>query len=285
MLEYIYGKKNALQVNLQDKNIWIIGASSGLGAALAWVFAIEGANVVLSARSADKLQYVFDNLHNEGNHIVAPLDVTDMLSMRRAYEIIMNKWQNIDYVIYCAGIYQPPMWSPFDGQTQLDILDTNLGGVFRMLEIMVPQWEKQAGGHLLLVSSITALGGAPDSLAYGASKAGMSHLAESLSLDLAPYDVTVQLASPGFIDTPMLKAISRKKPAIIAPDKAAWFIRKRLAMPIFEIHFPRRFTLLAKFLRWAFPRSWYLAVTRKGAERLYGKSEAQKSAICSKITE
>lgn len=272
MVSKPFGVSSAGPKDLRGKNIWIIGASSGLGAALAWVFALEGANVALSARALSALQEVRRHLQG-GSHIVAPLDVTDPPSMQRAYHTIREQWGDIDYVVYCAGIYEPPQWDPFDSAAQLNILDTNLGGVFRLLEIMLPQWREQQRGHLLLIGSITALGGTPQSLAYGASKAGMAHLAESLSIELEPYRVAVQLASPGLIDTPMLAKLPRRPFCVVAPDKAAWHIRRRLGTSTFEIHFPKRLTLPAKFLRWAFPRRWYLAATRRSVRKNPGTGQ------------
>lgn len=261
MLRWLFIGRRRQWTDLKDKRVWIIGASSGLGAALAVGMAGDGAKVAISARSKDKLDTLRAQLQGEG-HRVVPLDVTDQPSMTRAVEILRESWPTIDYVIYNAGQYEMPEWEPFQAAPQLALLDVNLGGVFRLLEAVLPWWQAQRRGHLTLVSSITALGGAPHSLAYGASKAGMSHLAESLAIDLAKYNVEVQLVSPGFMDTPMLQKIPRKLFMVIEPGKAAWYLRRRLGVKRFEIHFPRSFTVPAKFIRWVMPREWYLAITR-----------------------
>jgi NAD(P)-dependent dehydrogenase (short-subunit alcohol dehydrogenase family) len=260
----LLGRKRQFK-DMHGKRVWVIGASSGLGAALAAGLAAEGAEVALSARSGQTLDMLAKQMAGEG-HIALPLDVTDLPSITRAVTKLRERWQRVDYLIYCAGIYEKPQWEPFSSSQQLHILDTNLGGVFRLIEAMLPWWDLQNKGHIALVSSITALGGAPHSLAYGASKAGLSHLAESLAIDLEPYNVQVQLITPGFMDTPMLDKIPRKLWMVMPAGKAAWAVRRRLGSERFEIHFPILFTIPAKLIRWLLPRSIYLSITKSAGK-------------------
>ena len=289
MLLKLLGLRHIAPVSIAGKTVWIIGASSGLGAALAVECAASGAKVVLSARRESLLTQVRGLLPGEG-HRVLPLDVTDMPSFRRAFEQLtthkvladsppteqvqggevvgpMGKGgergsQKIDYVIYNSGIRPLPEWERFTAAEQLEGLDVNLGGVLRLLELMIPQWQKQGGGNLLLIGSLIATGAMPLAGVYGASKAGLAYLAENLAMDLAPLKVQVQLASPGFIDTPLVAFRPRTQmPFLMPANKAAWKICKLMGREdVFEIHFPKPLSVPTKLARWLLPRSGWMSL-------------------------
>jgi NAD(P)-dependent dehydrogenase (short-subunit alcohol dehydrogenase family) len=257
----LFGLRLAFPVSLQGKTVWIIGASSGIGAALALQCAADGAVVAISARRPSALEEVLRAMP-QGNHLLLPLDVTDMASFRRAFEQIQQQWQRIDYVVYAAGIRPLPAWEQFKAEEQLEGLDVNLGGVFRLLELMMPQWQQQQGGNLLLIGSLIATGAMPLAGSYGASKAGLAYLAENLRMDLESQQIHVQLVSPGFVDTPLVAFRPRQQmPLLMQPNMAAWRIRKLMGRAeIFEIHFPKMLSLPTRFLRWILPKDVWKTV-------------------------
>jgi short-subunit dehydrogenase len=117
-------------------------------------------------------------------------------------------------------------------------------------------------GHISLVSSVAGYRGLPQSLAYGPTKAALINLAETLYLDLQPQGVGVSVISPGFVDTPLTAQNDFHMPALITPEQAAQAIVQGWALGEFDIHFPKRFTLVMKLLR-LLPYRLYFAVVRR----------------------
>lgn len=268
MLLSLLGLRFLAPVSLKGKRAWIIGASSGLGAALARQCAADGAIVALSSRRQNELEQVHASLAGE-DHLVLPLDVTDMPSFQRAFERLKAEWPRIDFTIYSSGLRPVPEWETFKAAEQLQGLDVNLGGIFRLLELMIPQWEQQGGGNLTIIGSLIATGAMPLAGSYGASKAGVAYLAENLRMDLAEKNVQVQLVSPGFIDTPMVAWRPRKQmPCLMQPNIAAWKIRKLMGRDeVFEIHFPKKLSIPTRLLRWLLPRDTWMRLLLWANER------------------
>lgn len=255
MLLKIFGLRFIPPTDLRGKTVWIIGASSGLGAALARQCAADGARVAISARRHAHLDATFRSLQGQG-HEMATLDSTDLPSFYLAFQRIKNAFEKIDYVVYSSGIRPVPEWESFKSKPQLEGLDVNLGGVLRLLEIMIPQWQAQGGGNLLLIGSLIATGPMPLAGVYGASKAGLAYLAENLAMDLQAMKVKVQLASPGFIETPLTAFRPKEQmPLLMQPHVAAWRIRKLMGRAdVFDIHYPKRLSVPTRLLRWILPR-------------------------------
>ncbi len=279
MLLKLLGLRYKLPVSLRDKSVWIIGASSGLGEALALQCAADGAKVALSARRVNALQQVRSQMQGEADrHLIATLDVTDMHTFRHAFEQIKAHYGQIDYVIYCSGIRPVPEWEHFTAAPQLAGLDVNLGGALRLLELMMPQWQAQGGGHLILVGSLIAIGPMPLAGVYGASKAGLAYLAENLAMDLRAMKVQVQLASPGFIETPLTAFRPREQmPLLMQPNVAAWRIRKLMGREdVFEIHYPKPLSLSTKLLRWVLPREIWANLLIAADARSRAKAEKRQ---------
>jgi short-subunit dehydrogenase len=252
---------------LADKRIWLIGASEGIGEALAkkLVFT-KKAKVIISARNEEKLT----KLHKElsPNHsLVAPLDVKDYESIKKAYLSIKDAWGGVDIVIYNAGMSGLKKYRKFVLSEALETLDVNLLGAFRALSLPVKDFVDEKRGHIVLVGSVAGYGGLPASTAYGASKAGVIHMAEGLRLDLAPVGVKVQVVNPGFVETRLTKVNDFEMPALISAEKAADYIIKGIKADKFEIHFPKKFTLLLKFLQ-LLPYSLYFKAIRSQTKNL-----------------
>lgn len=241
--------------------VWIIGASSGIGAAVGQSLLARGARVALSARSRPQLERAAA-LHGD-DALALPLDVTDAAAVGPALRRLVAAWGGIDFVLLCAGSHQPARAWEFDADAARRLVDVNLNGVLNCLPAVVQQLLRQRSGGIAIVSSVAGYGGLPTSLVYGATKAALINLTETLYLDLAPRGIGVYLINPGFVKTPLTDRNTFRMPALISADEAAAEILAGLARGCFEIHFPRRFTRWLKLLR-VLPYRWYFALVHKG---------------------
>ena len=227
----------------KSHRVWIVGASSGIGAALASALRNKGAKLALSARSADKL-----NALAVETDLVLPLDVTDSDSIQAAYAEIEQNWSGIDLIIYCAGYYKPMRSWELDSTEIETTLKINLHGVYNLLNTALPKLMKQGSGGICFVASVAGYTGLPKAAAYGPSKAAMINLAQILYSDLRPKGIDVYLVNPGFVDTRLTKQNDFAMPALITPNEAAASILAGFERGNFEIHFPKRFTSFMRLL-------------------------------------
>ena len=238
--------------------VWLVGASSGMGRALADLLHEQGAQVVVSARRAEVLHDWA--VRHPGSQAV-PLDVTDAASVQDAARQVLAHGP-LDLVCYCAGHYRPMRAMDLDLAEALRQQQTNLTGVWHLLSAVLPALQAQRRGHLSLVSSVAGFRGLPRSLAYGPTKAALINLAESLYLDLRPQGVGVSVIAPGFVDTPMTAANDFPMPALLTPQQAAEAMLKGWRQGRFLIHFPKRFTGVLQVLRLLPYRMYFAAVRR-----------------------
>ena len=242
-----------------DCRVWIIGASTGIGAATARALLDVGARVAISARNAEALSGLASG---NDRALPLPLDYTDSASVRRAWDAIAAQWGRIDLVLVCAGTHRPMRAWDFEEADALDLLKTNLHGVIATCAAIVPRLVEQKRGAIGIVASVAGYRGLPKALIYGASKAAVINFTESMYLDLADKDVGVYLINPGFVATPLTAKNDFKMPALITADEAAVDILKGLRRGQFEIHFPKRFTRVLKVAR-LLPYRWYFALARR----------------------
>jgi short-subunit dehydrogenase len=243
----------------RSQRVWLVGASSGIGAALAVELLERGARVALSARSAERLAALARG-HREA--LPLPLDVTRAESFGAAHERILAQWGGIDLAVYLAGVYTPTRaWELTLERARIHV-EANLMGAFAMLATVLPPMLERGAGGVALVSSVAGYRGLPKSLVYGPTKAALINLAEALYLDLAPRGVATYLINPGFVETPLTAQNDFRMPAIISADAAAAEIVKGLERGEFEIHFPKRFTAWLKTLR-HLPYAAYFPAIRK----------------------
>jgi NAD(P)-dependent dehydrogenase (short-subunit alcohol dehydrogenase family) len=247
--------------NLADKRIWIIGASHGIGEQLAHELARAGASIIASGRSKHKLKELCTTLTGS-DHLPLPLDVQNERALRDALRTLTNHYGVLDMVIYMAGVYSPAHAWDFKLNEARETININLTGIFTMLHVVVPEFIRQHHGSIVLTGSVVGYRGLPGSLAYGASKAAISNLAETLHADLSERNIRVQLISPGFVETRMTDRNPFAMPCMISAEKAAIAIRKGLERNAFEIHFPKRFTYPMKLLR-ILPTALYLKLIRR----------------------
>lgn len=224
------------------RGVWIVGASSGIGRALAHALHGQGARVYLSARNEAALTE-FTAQHPGATAL--PLDVGDAAGVRQATDRIARDGA-LDCVVYCAGYYKAQRATEFDLQEMRRHEQVNYTGALYMLDAVLPLLLSQGSGHISLVSSVAGFRGLPQSLAYGPTKAALINLAETLYMDLHDRGIGVSLINPGFVETPLTAQNEFQMPALITPEKAADEIVRGWRLGQFEIHFPRRFTLWMK---------------------------------------
>ncbi len=245
--------------NYHGEHIWIIGASSGIGAALASELAARGATLILSARREEQLQKIADTL--EGSHIVCPLDVTDYAALEDASSWIAGEVGTIDRIIFMAAIYQPGSITSIEPSFIAKMVEVNLTGALNVSRIALERLSRQPSGQLTLCASVAGYAGLPNSQPYSATKAAIINLAETLAND-APEHINIKLISPGFVRTPMTDKNDFEMPMRIEPDDAAKHIANNLTSKKFEIHFPKRFTYFVKFIA-SLPYWLQLPITKK----------------------
>ncbi len=240
--------------------VWLVGASSGIGRALAEALHREGARVIVSARSEKALRD-FETTH-PGSHAL-PLNVTDAASIRDATTQVLA-WAGgaPALVVYCAGHYRPQRATALDAEELQRHLDVNYRGALHLLAAVLPPMLAAGSGHLSLVGSVAGYRGLPKALAYGPTKAALHNLAEVLHLDLRPQGLGVSIVNPGFVATPLTRQNDFEMPALISADEAAQEMLRGWARGRFEIHFPRRFTRWMRGLR-LLPDRWYFAAVRR----------------------
>jgi len=247
------------------KNVWITGASSGIGKALAIKFASEGWHVAASARRENLLQ----ELNKENPNILSfPLDVTDGPLCKKIFNNIVVKFQTIDICVFCTGIHDPDAEKKLSTEKIREIMETNFFGTLNCIMAVNSYFRERKSGHISLVSSVAAYRGLPAASGYCASKSALTSLAESLYFDFKRYGVRVSVISPGFIKTPMTDKNKFPMPMIKSPEYAAEKIFIGLTKKnVFEIHFPITFTTMMKMLK-IMPNWLYFFIVGKGAKKI-----------------
>lgn len=265
-----FGPLNPTIESWAGYRVWVVGASSGIGAELARTLHRRGARIALSARRADALHEVMASASTPPIDAEAatlapefvPLDVNDADAVAAACTGLQARWGGIDLILWVAGIYTPMQAQTFDLPTADRMLQTNLVAVYHGLAAVLPMLLSQGKGGIALVSSVAGYSGLPQAMVYGPTKAAMINLAESLYFDLRPAGVGVYLVSPGYVDTPATAGNDYTMPALISARQAADETLAGIAAGRFEVHYPKRFTRFLKFAR-LLPYRLYFALVRR----------------------
>ena len=248
-----------------SKNVWITGASSGIGKAFAIKFAKEGWQVAASARRENLLK----DLNNQNPNIHPfPLDVKNEDETKNIFQNIIKKFETIDISVFCTGIHDPDAEKKLSSEKIREIMETNFFGTLNCIMAVNSYFRERENGHIAVVSSVAAYRGLPAASGYCASKSALTSLAESLYFDFKRYGVRVSVISPGFIKTPMTDKNKFPMPMIKSPEFAAEKIFIGLTKKnAFEIHFPKPFTIMMKLLK-IMPNWIYLLVAEKGMKTI-----------------
>jgi len=234
------------------KRYWLVGASEGLGQALAERLSAAGAEVILSARNADRLAEVATRL--PGKALAVPVDVADSASVRAAAAAAGP----LDGVVFLAGVYWPMTAQAWDADQAEAMCDVNLTGCVRVIGAVLPDMVARGRGHVVITGSLSGFRGLPGAIGYGASKAGCMALAESMQADLRGSGITVQLSNPGFIRTRLTAKNDFSMPFLMEPAEAADHMFRQMQGDRFSVSFPMVFSWLFRLSQfmpgWAYYR-------------------------------
>lgn len=225
------------------KRYWLVGASDGLGLALARELSLRGADLVLSARSAAPLAAAVAGLPGPARAL--PCDVADKAALQAAVEALGR----IDGVVFLAGVYWPMRAQDWNAEQVEAMCDINFTGCARVLGAVVPGMVARGAGHVVITGSLAGFGGLPGAVGYAASKAGVMALAESLECDLRGSGVQVQLANPGYIRTRLTDKNGFAMPQIMTPEVAARHMIRLMESRRFSASFPAPFAWLFRLAR------------------------------------
>lgn len=228
-------------VDWRGRRVWLVGASTGIGAAFAAALARRGARLALSARNPDRLFAL-----GIDEALILPCDATDTASLQAARLALLAAWGGIDLVVYLAGDYVPMRADDFDLAKAERVVAVNFNGAMRLAATVLR--DLKPGGGIAFVASVAGYRGLPKALAYGPGKAALIHFAECLWYDLVPNGIGVWVVNPGFVATRLTDRNDFTMPALLTPEQAATELVRGFAAGRFEIHFPKRFTRLMKLI-------------------------------------
>ncbi len=222
--------------NWQGKRYWLVGASEGLGREVAFCLSRAGAEVIVSARSEDRLKALVADLPGKASYVT--VDVTD----RAAVEAAAAQIGDLDGVVYLAGVYWPMKSQEWDNEKADMMGEVNFLGASRVVGSVIKDMVAKNAGHIVLVGSLSGFRGLPGAIGYCSSKAGMMALAESMQADLRTFPINVQLINPGFIKTRLTEKNDFNMPFIMTPEDAAKEVFEHMNTDHFKKSFPMVFS-------------------------------------------
>jgi short-subunit dehydrogenase len=239
-----------MKYDWKEKVVLITGASSGIGRALAVELGKRGARLGLTARRAEELLKVAEEVGRAGGEALAlPADVRDPEAMREAAERVRERWGRVDVLIANAGMSTTTAGTRLDAGEARDVISINVLGVVNSVAAVLPAMLERKAGHLVAISSLASYRGLPKSGAYSASKAAVSTFFESLRVDLRPSRIDVTVIHPGFIRTPMTAGRHRKLPFLLEPEDAACRIIRAVERRARTYAFPWQLASLVRVIK------------------------------------
>jgi short-subunit dehydrogenase len=236
---------------LAGRRVWLVGASSGIGAAVAAELVRRGARVAITARRRERLEEVAG-----GRMTVVPGDATDADGIAAAASAASAALGGLDMVIWCAGYWKQVDAARWDAAEFRRHIEVNLLGMSNVLDAVLPTMVDQRRGHFVGVASVAGFRGLPGAEAYGATKAAQINLLEALRVSLRRHGIRVTTVAPGFVRTEMTDVNSFPMPFLIDPDRAARSIANGLERGRMEIVFPWQMAIAAKIARLLPVRLW-----------------------------
>lgn len=219
-------------------NVWVVGASSGLGRS--FVNLVDGKvdRIAISARSEDTLR----EMESQGDCLVAyPMDTANEFAVARTVRTIESDFGSIDLAVLSAGLWTQMPVKHMDVEQMRNAMDVNYFGVVNAIQALLPGMKLRGYGHIVIVASVVGYRGLPYSAAYGPTKAALMHFAETLKIELYESGIDISIVNPGFIDTPMVRHNSFKMPGLMNVDKAAQKMLDGIMKKKFAILFPTIF--------------------------------------------
>ena len=243
--------------------VWITGASSGLGRATALELAAAGRTVVASARRAGELEALVREARGLAGPIhVVPLDVTKAKDVAAAVARIETEIAPIGTAVLSAGTYVHDRAETLSARAIAATVRLNLMGAAHAIEALIPRMLKRGHGRIAAVASVAGYRGLPHAAGYGASKAALISVCETMRAELLPHGVIVQVVNPGFVRTPLTDRNDFPMPFLISAEAAARALVRGLSSRRFEIVFPRRLATPMKLLR-ILPYALFFPITRR----------------------
>lgn len=249
---------------MTQRIVWITGASSGIGRAVALEMAREGWRVVASARRQEEL----DSLAAEGPEgriSGIAVDVTDRDATAKAVERIEAEIGPVDCAVLAAGTHIPTDAETFKPEDFRTLVDVNIMGVVNATAAVLPGFKRRRAGHLVVVASVAGYRGLPTAAGYGATKAALINYTEAMKFDLDPWGVKTQLVCPGFVRTPLTDRNPFPMPFLMEVEDAARALVRGMRGSGFEITFPKRFTILVRMVS-RLPYALYFPLVRRGTK-------------------
>ena len=243
------------------KVAWITGGGSGIGRSLAFALRDAGWEVVISGRNEERLHNTLRTAGSRHLHTY-PIDVTDQQAISKAADWLNERFGGVDLAVLNAGDYSPMRLNEFDLALFHKLISVNYLGVVNCLAALLPGMRRRGGGEILITASLSGYCGLPGAAPYGASKAALINMAESLQPELMREGICLRLINPGFVESELTRKNDFKMPFLMTPDQAALEIMKRLSGSGFEIAFPKGFTLIMKFVRCLPYRLYFLLMQR-----------------------
>lgn len=241
----------------QGKRYWLVGASEGLGLALARQISAAGAEVILSARSAAGLEQAVAQMPGRARAVA--VDVADSASVAKAAEAVGE----VDGVVFLAGVYWPMKAQDWNAEQVEAMCNVNFTGCARVIGAALPSMVARGAGHIVLTGSLSGFRGLPGANGYGPSKAGVMAMAETLYADLRGSGVTVQLANPGFIRTRLTEKNDFAMPFLMEPEAAAQEMFELMQTEQFKANFPAAFSWLFRLAQFLPDWAYYRIFARK----------------------
>ena len=250
-------------MELRSKRIWLIGASSGMGAALVPLLLDEGARLAISARREEALQELaHQHSRQKDDVLVRPLDVTDGAAVDALASELWQSWEGIDVLIYSSGTWELADIAEFDTETAIRQIDVNYLGLVRVIGSLLPMMIERRSGEIVGVASLSGFAGFPRAEAYSSSKAASLALLQSLRIDVRKYGIGVTTVNPGFFESRLTAKNTFRMPFLMTAEEAAAATVRGLRDGKTEINFPLPLTLLVKLMT-GLPRPAYEFIARR----------------------
>ena len=238
--------------DFSNKKVWLTGASSGIGLALANKLLDNDAHVAVTARNEQRLVELFGNRKNA---FVLPGDISSQSVNDEIISSIESKMGGLDCCIFNAGTAEYVDIQSFSAEPFSKMIEVNYLSMVKGISAALPLLRRSNSPYLVGMSSSVAWQGLPQGQAYSASKAAIRNLFQGLKIELAPENISVSWICPGFVKTPLTDKNTFDMPSRITVEESADAIYKGLAKKTTEIHFPKRFTLALKIIS-MLPAAW-----------------------------